>query len=73
MPLNQTGPGATANVGTYNDVAGNQYNSTDNSKHSSVKKFGNISAYPSSQTADRLLIFLLQLQAMGGLAEVEAM
>ncbi|KAG9311356.1 hypothetical protein JVU11DRAFT_8461 [Chiua virens] len=33
MPFNQTGANATANIhGTYNDVAGNQTNTTDNSK-----------------------------------------
>ena len=26
MPLNQIGSGSTANVGTYNDVGGNQVN-----------------------------------------------
>ncbi|KAG9311358.1 hypothetical protein JVU11DRAFT_8463 [Chiua virens] len=34
MPFNQSGSGATANIhGTYNDVAGGQTNTTDNSKH----------------------------------------
>ncbi|KIJ11928.1 hypothetical protein PAXINDRAFT_171542 [Paxillus involutus ATCC 200175] len=37
MPFNQTGSNATANFGTYNDVAGNQINTkTDNSVKSTV-------------------------------------
>jgi len=44
MPFNQSGAGATANINTYNDVAGNQH-TNDNSQTTTTKNVGNISAY----------------------------
>jgi hypothetical protein len=60
MPFTQSGPGATANIGTYNDAAGNQtINTNTNSYNQTV---GDItSTHSRSVHLAHLVTFLLQL------------